>query len=253
MLQGLVLARCWFLKCYMCWCRDFLLNFSTGHLFSFATKPLWALDNPGLDSYPKPPVKPLGSQHPLQLKHIVFLYVENTHLLQGLNVFKEKSPIVWKVSGSSFLFNLEGWCLADTGKQTHIYEAPSQCPVKFAISLHDSQHYLSREHNPLGQETRAPSLLSSANRCVHAPQLWKSRPPVGKELQQLHICRAEKLSAKNRGGSHPPPPRLQSKLSICSSPDDTLMGWFNHSHMCACSQSFQNTRPVTASHLNCSQ
>jgi len=90
--------------------------------------------------------------------------------------------------------------LADTSKQTHIYAVPSQCPVKSAISFHDSQRYLSREHNPLGQETRAPSPLSSANRCVHFPQLCKSRPAFGKEHQQLHICRGEKLSAKNTEG-----------------------------------------------------
>lgn len=29
------------------------------------------------------------------------------------------------------------------------------------------------------------------------------------------------------------------------------MGWFNHSHMHAYPQCFQNTRPVTASHLDC--
>lgn len=159
-------------------------------------------------------MKPLGSQHASQLKHIVFLYAANTHLLQGLNVLKGKPPIVWKVSGSAFLFNLERRCLADTGRQTHIYEVPSQCPVKFAISLHDSEHYQSREHNPLGQETRAPLLLSSANRCAHVPQLPKSRLPFGTELQQLHICRGGKLSAKTRGGSHPPPPACKASSAF---------------------------------------
>lgn len=61
---------------------------------------------------------------------------------------------------------------------------------------------------------RSPCAALPANRCVHVPQLGKSRPPLGTELQQLHICRGEKLSAKTRGGSHPPPPACRASSAF---------------------------------------
>lgn len=128
MLQGLFLARCWFLECYMCWCRDFLLSFSKGHLFPFAAKPLWVLDNPRLSSYPKALWNLWDHSMLCSWTHIIFLYVENTHLLQGLNVFKEKSPIVWEVSGSSFLFNLERWRLLTLASKLIFMKCPLSVP-----------------------------------------------------------------------------------------------------------------------------
>lgn len=134
--------------------------------------------------------------------------------LQGLNILKEKAPIVGKVFGNSFLFNLVRCCLADTGKWTHIYEVPLRCPVKFAIPLHENWHYLSWEHNPPGQENQASSPLSSASRCVHVPQLCKSRLPFGKEPPQLHICRGEKLSAENTEGDLILPPACKASSAF---------------------------------------
>lgn len=133
--------------------------------------------------------------------------------LLGLNIHKEKAPTVGKVFGNSFLFNSVRCCLADTGKWTRIYEVPLQCPVKFALSHHENWHYPSWEHNPPGQEDRAASPLCSARRCVHVPPLCKSRLPLGREPQQLHICSGEKLSAENTEGDLilPPPPAKQAQ------------------------------------------
>lgn len=198
--------------------------------------PPWALRKPRLNSYLKENMKPIFTACFAAETHCIFVCGKYTHLLGQLNILKEKIPIAWKVSGSSFLSNWARWCLADTGKLTHTYEVPSQCPVKFAISLHDSQCYLSQEHNPLRQETRGPLLLSSANRCVHVPQLLKSRLAFGEELQQLHIWRREKLSAENRGGSHPPPACKASSAFVPLQMTPWWAGWFNHSHMHAFSQ-----------------
>lgn len=81
MLQDLFLARCRFLKCYMCWRRhSTLLDFSKRYLFPFATMPLWALDNPRLACFPKEHLKPIFTACFTAETHCIFVCGKHTYL-----------------------------------------------------------------------------------------------------------------------------------------------------------------------------